>query len=374
MPFQYSEYEYKSRKKISNRTNWVIQAACLLFGVFNINLSSWNSVVIILLAAGMCVVALVANHRNHVTTANILLCVSCLIAITYSIYDGDGLLDPGIIGYPLFILVGTLLLSKRFTPWLTLAAILCLVFIGIQQQQGMLNLTIHLNDASNLAPIIIFLLAGALVVWVILDNMENNFNQLRESELELRRSYELTIQGLSKALDVRDVDTGGHSHRVVEMTVTLARSLGLGEKEIANIKNGAYLHDIGKIGIPDAILYKQGPLSPAEWEVMRKHTLLADEVLSGIPYLAPSLAIPKYHHERWDGSGYPDQLKGADIPFGARIFAVVDVWDALTNNRPYRKAWSNMQTMKYLQEESGKLFDPQVVSEFLYLLTGSEKP
>lgn len=257
MDIQYPDYEAKTQMRISRYTIWVTMIACVAFGVFNIDLSSWSSVAAILTAAGLCLVALLANYRNHVMIANLLVCSSVLLAITYSIYDGDGLLDPGIVGYPLFILIGTMLLSKRYTIWLTLAAILSLSTVGFMQANGSLHLTIHTNDARNLIPIIIFLVVGSLVVWVILDNQDKNFQMIRESEEDLRKSYDLTIQGLSAALEMRDVGTGGHSHRVVELTEKLARRLEIPEKEITSYRYGAYLHDIGKIGIPDAILLKK---------------------------------------------------------------------------------------------------------------------
>ena len=368
MLIRYSEYEARSRKLVSKRTIWVTALACLVFGIFNIDMASWSSVAAILAACGICVVALVANHKDRVRLANIMVCASILIAITYSIYDGDGLLDPGIIGYALFILIGTLLLEKRYTIWLTLASIVSLLFIGYMQVHGYLHMSIHPNDASNLVPIIIFLVIGALVVWVIQDNMDGNLLQLKESDRELRESYALTIQGLSRALDVRDVDTGGHSHRVVDLTVKLAQAMGISEKDIEYMRYGAYLHDIGKIGIPDAILFKKELLTDEEWKIMRTHTLLADDVLASIPYLIPALDIPKYHHEHWDGNGYPHQLSGTQIPLAARIFAVVDVWDALTNARPYRDAWPHDRARNYIAHLSGKQFDPLVVSSFLKVL------
>ena len=339
--------------------------ACILFSAINLNLRSWRSMGVILFSAGICLMALWVSHKNHLTIASLLVCSSVLFAITYSIYDGDGLLDPGIVGYPILILLGTLLLDKRFTPWLTLAAILCLSLIGLLQANGYLHITVHTQDASNLVPIIIFISAGALIVYVILDTLQTNYQQIRASEKELRESYDLTIQGLSLAINMRDVDTGDHSHRVVEMTEKLARALGYPEEDMQYLLYGAYLHDIGKIGIPDAILFKNGPLESNEMEVMHHHCELAEEILLRIPYLKGALDIPKHHHEHWDGRGYPDHLVGKAIPLSARIFAVVDVWDALTHDRPYRSAWTEGKARAYIIERAGTQFDPQVVDAFL---------
>jgi putative nucleotidyltransferase with HDIG domain len=177
-------------------------------------------------------------------------------------------------------------------------------------------------------------------------------------------AYDATIEGWSAALDLRDEETRGHSQRVTEMTVKLARSLGLGEEELAQVRWGALLHDIGKMGVPDGILLKPGPLTDEEWVLMKKHPTFAYEMLSPIHYLQSALDIPYCHHEKWDGTGYPRGLKGKQIPLVARIFAVVDVWDALISDRPYRKAWSEEKVREHIQAGAGTHFDPQVVKTF----------
>lgn len=187
------------------------------------------------------------------------------------------------------------------------------------------------------------------------------------ANLELQRAYQSTLEGWSRALELREHETAGHSQRVVALTLAIARKMGIPEEDLIHIQRGALLHDIGKMGIPDSILLKPEALTDEEWEIMRQHAQFAYQLLSGIPYLAPALDIPYCHHEHWDGSGYPRKLKGAEIPLTARIFAVVDVWDALTSNRPYRSAWTEQVVYAYLQSQSGKLFDPRVVEEFLKL-------
>ena len=191
------------------------------------------------------------------------------------------------------------------------------------------------------------------------------FNDLQRSNLELTLAYDATIEGWSRALDLRDKETEGHTQRVTEMTERLARAMGLSDVQIVQIHRGALLHDIGKMGIPDSILLKPGPLTDEEWVIMRKHPMYAYEMLSPIAYLRPALDIPYCHHEKWDGSGYPRGLKGEEIPLAARIFAIIDVWDALTSDRPYRKAWSKGDVLAYIHTETGKHFDPQVVEAFL---------
>jgi PAS domain S-box-containing protein len=188
---------------------------------------------------------------------------------------------------------------------------------------------------------------------------------LEKTAEELMEAYDATLQGWSTALEMRERETAGHSHRVVHYTLELARALGIDNDEMIHIQRGALLHDIGKMGIPDSILLKPGPLSEDEWMIMRQHPTYAHRLLFNIPYLLPALEIPCFHHERWDGSGYPNGLAGEDIPLTARIFAVVDVWDALSSDRPYRPAWTNEVVLKYLRDQSGKQFDSKVVDKFL---------
>jgi len=197
------------------------------------------------------------------------------------------------------------------------------------------------------------------------------FNDLQRSNVELMAAYDATIEGWASALELRDMETEGHSRRVVKITMALADILNIRKEDLINIRRGALLHDIGKMGVPDAILQKPGKLTDEEWEIMRLHPVYAYEWLSPIEYLRPALDIPHYHHERWDGTGYPSGLKGLQIPLSARIFAIVDVWDALRSDRPYRKAWSKEKTLAHIQEGSGTHFDPQVVEAFWELVASN---
>ena len=187
---------------------------------------------------------------------------------------------------------------------------------------------------------------------------------LEEAYHELQKAYDMTLWGWVRALELRDKETEGHSLRVVDLTMLLAKKLGLPPEKMEHIRRGALLHDIGKLGVPDAILLKPGPLTPAEWCVMKQHPVYAHDWMEPIGYLQPALAIPWCHHERWDGSGYPLGLAGTEISLEARIFALVDVLDALRSDRPYRPAWDEKRILDHLREESGKQFDPQVVETF----------
>jgi putative nucleotidyltransferase with HDIG domain len=199
---------------------------------------------------------------------------------------------------------------------------------------------------------------------IMLQNMQS-------ANMELVQAYHATIEGWSRALEFRDRETQGHSQRVTELSVKLARAMGVPEEELVHVRRGALLHDIGKMGIPDSILLKPGSLNDVEQALMRQHPLYAYEMLVPIPFLRTALEIPYCHHERWDGSGYPRGLKGDKIPLSARIFALVDVWDAICSDRPYNKAWPEDKALAYVQEQSGKLFDPSVVETFLLLQTSS---
>ena len=202
---------------------------------------------------------------------------------------------------------------------------------------------------------------------IAVDNL-TLFKGLERANIELREAYDATIEGWAHALEIRDKETEGHSRRVVELTEQVALAFGIDPKALVHIRRGVLLHDIGKMGVPDQILHKPGPLDEAEWEIMRQHPVYAYEMLKPIEYLKPALVIPHYHHERWNGSGYPEGLKGEAIPLEARIFAVVDAFDALTSDRPYRGAWSVEETEKYLKKQAGEEFDPTVVRKFLKVI------
>jgi len=196
--------------------------------------------------------------------------------------------------------------------------------------------------------------------------------QLEEKVLlrtrELEEAYHQGIESLAKAVELRDHGTGGHSERVAELTVQLASRFDIQANALEDIRRGALLHDFGKIGIADSILLKKGPLDPEEREEMKRHPEIAYQILKNLSYLGASLDIPRYHHEKWDGSGYPAGLKAKEIPFSARLFSVIDVWDALSTDRPYRKALSRKECLKIIQALKGSHFDPEICQEFLNML------
>jgi len=184
----------------------------------------------------------------------------------------------------------------------------------------------------------------------------------------LRSAYDATIEGWARALELREKETLGHCERTVQMSVRLGRELGLDSSELEHIRRGALLHDIGKMVIPDSILQKPDKLTKEEWEIIRKHPIYSRRMLGHIDFLKQAVAIPFYHHEKWDGSGYPEGLKNVQIPLAARLFALVDVWDALSSDRPYHKASSKEEVIAIIEKGIGTHFDPEISKVFIKML------
>jgi HD-GYP domain-containing protein (c-di-GMP phosphodiesterase class II) len=195
------------------------------------------------------------------------------------------------------------------------------------------------------------------------------FNGLQRSNAELSMAYDATIEGWSRAMDLRDKDTEGHTQRVTELTLKMAGAAGMDANEIVHVRRGALLHDLGKLGVPDSILLKPGKLTEEEWVVMRKHPQYAFDMLSSVTYLRHALDIPFCHHEKWDGTGYPNGLKGEQIPWVARLFSVADVWDALRSDRPYRAGWPENKVLEYIRTQAGIQFDPKAVDLFFKVMS-----
>ncbi|MCB1649101.1 MAG: HD-GYP domain-containing protein [Gammaproteobacteria bacterium] len=208
-----------------------------------------------------------------------------------------------------------------------------------------------------------FVVATSFLLFLLIRNDVRRITRLNRKIVE---SYDQTVLGWISVMDVRHKETKDHTERVTKMAVTLASLCGIrGKSRLKRLERGAILHDIGKIGIADSVLTKPGALTEPEWEQIKQHPIIAYNILSGIKFLKRSLHIPYCHHEKWDGTGYPQGLRGKEIPKEARIFAVVDVWDALIHPRVYKDAWPEERVLQYLRDGSAKQFDPKVVDVFL---------
>jgi putative nucleotidyltransferase with HDIG domain len=264
--------------------------------------------------------------------------------------------------------------SPRFAAlWVSegLAGYYCVPLVVNGQGKGALE--VYLRTPLNAGPDwfnFLETLAGQAAIAI---NNAQLIDDLQRSNTDLSLAYEATIEGWSRALDLRDRETEGHTIRVADLTERLARAKGISESEIVHVRRGALLHDIGKMGVPDSILLKPDKLTDEEWVAMRMHPVYAYEMLSPIAYLGPALDIPYCHHEKWDGTGYPRGLKGEQIPLVARLFAVVDVWDALRSDRPYRQGWPDDKVIEHIRSLAGTHFDPRAV-ELFFKVMGIREP
>lgn len=361
-------YETKQRVQTLAIVIWIILVGSLALGLLNITFQTWNSVIALFGLALICVPLLVLNSKGQYALSALILSVIILLVINLNMYDGDGIRDSGLLAYPIFIMIGVLFFGRRATPYFVLATVISLIGLVYLEMHGYVHPTIGKTRFDILLPIVILLAAIGGLIWVVVGTMEKNLERVRESEAELRNNYDLTLQAWAKILEYRDRETEGHSRRVVELSTRLAKAMGLSMNEIIHLRHGALLHDIGKLAIPDEILLKRGELNDAERKVVEQHPVYAKEMLTDVSFLKPCINVAYSHHERWDGLGYPAGLKGKDIPLSARLFAVVDQWDALTSDRPYRKAWSREKVIEYLKENSGMIYDPEVVDVFLRII------
>ena len=360
------------KNRMFNVVTWTVFIAAILVGVLNITYKAWDSVIALFGLALFCIPLLILNSKGHYSIAGILLGFLVLVVVNFSLYKGDGILDSGILAMPVLILLGTLLLGKRYAPLFLIATITSLILLVHLEMEGYIHSTIHTARYSDLYPIGILLFVATLLVWVIVNNYEKNLERVKESNSELSLNYDLTIKAMAKVLEYRDLETAGHSTRAVKLCTQLAYLLGFDELEIEHLQRGALLHDIGKLAIPDNILLKPGKLTAKEIEIMQRHPEYGREFLKGIAFLEPIIPVVYSHHERWDGNGYPDGLEGEQIPLSARIFTIVDNWDALNSDRPYRKAWPREEIVNYIAENAGTIFDLNLAKRFLEMISSED--
>ncbi len=364
----FDSYYAEQRKRTLSFIIVIVFCAAIILGTFDIQFRTWPSVWAAYLLGLLCIPALILNRRGSYILAGSLLSLIVLVVLTINIYNGDGARDPGLMTYPMFIMVGALLFGKRAAPYFAAAASLSLIGIVAAEVLGWVQPTIGPIEFSILIPIVTQLAVAAGIVWIIVQNLERHMQRAIASEAELRNNYGLTLEAWAKVMEYRDRETEGHSRRLVDLSTRLARALGLPEEDVSQLQRGALLHDIGKLAIPDEILLKPSALNEQEMKTMQKHPEYAKQMLAGIPFLEPAVAVAYSHHERWDGQGYPQRLKGEEIPLLARLFAVVDAWDALSSERVYRTAWPQEQIKAHLRENAGVEFDPHIIDVFLQLV------
>ena len=361
-------YENNQRIRALATMIWIILVASFFLGLFNIQFETWDSVIALFSLTIFCIPLLWVNGKGHTKISAFFLSLIVLMVININMWDGDGIRDSGLLAYPIFIMIGILFFGKRTAPWFTLASIGSLTALVYLEIHGYVHPTIGETKFDVLIPIFILLMVAAIITTIVAGNLDKNLERAKESEAELRENYNLTLEAWAKVMEYRDEDTEGHSRRLVELSTRLAKAMGFSAEEIEHLQRGALLHDIGKLAIPDEVLLKPGEFNDAERKLMQQHPVYAKQMLSQVGFLQPSLDVAYSHHEQWDGRGYPDGLKGEEIPLSARLFTVVDQWDALTSDRPYRKAWSKEKVIAYLQENAGKIYDPRIVEVFLSII------
>jgi len=256
------------KSRMFNVVTWTVFIAAILVGVLNITYKAWDSVIALFGLALCCIPLLILNSKGHYSIAGILLGFLVLVVVNFSLYKGDGILDSGILAMPVLILLGTLLLGKRYAPLFLIATLASLILLVYLEMEGFIHPTIHTARYSDLYPIGILLFVASLLVWVIVNNYEKNLERVKESNAELSLNYDLTIKAMAKVLEYRDLETAGHSTRAVKLCTQLAYLLGFDEQEIEHLQRGALLHDIGKLAIPDNILLKPGKLTAEETKIV----------------------------------------------------------------------------------------------------------
>jgi putative nucleotidyltransferase with HDIG domain len=367
-------FESDQRVRTLNVILWVTLFASILLGLISIQFGGIKAGYAILALSPTCLVCLLLNARGKFYAAAGITSVLMFFAAVYDLYSRGSLLDDmGIVAFPLLIVACSLLFGKRGVYIISGLSLAAISVIGYLEMNRLIINKPSEIDSGDLATALILVSGVSVLVWVIMDNAEKNLQRIKADDRDIRVSYELTLESLAKALEFRDRETENHSRRVVELSVALAKEMGLSGEDLVNIRRGALLHDIGKLAIPDKILLKPGALSREERSVMQEHATHAMELLSDIPFLKPCISIPYCHHERWDGTGYPCELKGEEIPLYARIFTIIDQWEALNSDRPYRNAWPRETVLNYIKDNSGKIYDPKIVEKFLSMIGAQQE-
>jgi len=347
--------------------------AVITSAIYYLNRYLLSLAILIIVLYVLIILMAIFKHWDYKLRASAILFIGYTMAV--SALTSFGITGAGTL-YLLVMPILAVILIGRSTGWITTAlSILIYGIICVITNTGLLanwqdNEIIVYDIESWITRGITFLMLLILVIALLMRMHRFLLNTLkaeRRLTTELEQTYDATLVGWARTLELRDIETAGHCHRVNEISRRLASKTGLANENMVDMHRGSLLHDIGKMGIPDSILLKPGKLTDDERKLMQKHTTYAYELLAHIPYLRKALDIPYCHHEKWDGTGYPRGLKGKEIPLSARIFSVVDVYDALISDRPYRTAWPKETALAYIRERAGTEFDPAVVDVFVKL-------
>lgn len=360
LPPQFSSYEKTQKTRLLHYLLLASFLGALVFGIINFLKGWYNEATFLSLFAVICLLGFFLNRTKFFQIAALILCGSLYLLLNLMLYYGIGLRDETLLAFPLLMVFAAFLFGQ-WGLWITTTlSVSTVVAIHYLQMYALFENKYPASSTRVFLVSSLFVFT-ALAIGVVRVSWEMNLKHLRQS-------YDLTLHGWARALEYHDGETAGHTRRVTALSVKLAQKLGLSKEEIQGIEHGAYLHDIGKMAIPDNILLKPGKLTEDEWMIMKQHPVISREIIAEIPYLRPAIDVAYSHHERWDGTGYPEGLHGEEIPLSARIFAVIDNWDALNFDRPYRKAWPSEDVIAYLQGNAGTLFDPEIVEAFLEIL------
>jgi len=347
-----------------------------LFGNLAIGVVYWLENGIQETSISLFIVALVSLgllflHRfGYSQAAGLILYLLISLMLTFNISIGHAIYDEAMIAFPLLIIFSGLIFGKRASVLVTGITVFQICLIYILAQAGHVRpfggaVQVRLEETITT---LIILISSGFLVWVVIDIIENAVEKILLSEQELENAYDLTLAAWAKALELRGREAPGHSGRVTTLATLLAEQMGIDEGKVWHIRQGAMLHDIGKMGIPENILLKTNQLDRTEKQTLVQHTSMAKDIIKDIDYLSGALEIVSYHHERYDGSGYPGELSGEKIPLSAQIFSIVDCWDMLRTRRPCREAKTDQEALVYLREQSGKKFNPEVVEAFLKMV------